>query len=97
MRYDFVFTFTIVDDLPFSGLRENVYYYMMNNNLKGYLVETLKGLRVLIIGSSRRKVERFMNEFNGRHLRILDDLTFNILNDFVDFDSICGVLSTNKR
>ena len=46
----------------------------VTNFLKGNYIEV------------RKKIECLMTDLNGRHLRILDDYTFEILSDYINKD-----------
>lgn len=81
MTYDFIYTFVI--DNYSETKRINLCWLLDQNNIRGFFFKTDKGLRVITIGSTRRKVEHLMFESKGKHLRILDEFTFQILNDYI--------------
>ena len=81
MGYEFIYTFVI--DKYSESKKINLYWLLDQKNIKGFFFKTDKGFRVITIGSTRRKVEHLMFETKGKHLRILDDFTFQILQDYI--------------
>ena len=83
MKYEFVYTFIIYNQYPFSDSGIKARWELDSRNIQGIIFETDKGYRVITIGCNRKKVEHLMYELKGCHLRILDEFTFSILNDYI--------------
>ena len=81
MNYEFIYTFVI--DGYTESKKINLYWILDKWNIKGFFFKTNKGFRVITIGATRRKVEGLMLETKGKHLRILDDFTYQILQDYI--------------
>lgn len=86
MKYDFVFTF-LIDPRQYydTTLEADLFVDMQLKGIKGFYFPTSKGYRVITYGSTRRKIERLMMDYDGKHLRILDGLTFSILSDYIAY------------
>ena len=87
MSYDFVYTFIVPhSEIPFFDGKSYILSELKSNKIKHKMYETIKGWRVITFGSTRRKVEDVMYNLDGRHLRILDGFTFEIMCDLFDIN-----------
>lgn len=85
MKYDFVYTFVVPRlELPFYDDGSYISSELASNNIKHKIFATSKGYRVITYGSTRRKVEDIMYDLEGRHLRILDGFTYEIMCDLIE-------------
>lgn len=86
MLMEFTYTFTC-EGLPFSETEDEIVEYMQFHEIRGFCWKQQNGyIRVITIGSTRRKVEIMKSFFKGYHLKELHEV--EIMLDLIYPDDI---------
>lgn len=80
--YDFVFTFELHHCS--EEHKCNLVAELIEMKINFTVFETPCGYRFITVGATRRRVENIVAEYNGRHIRMLDDYTYEIMCDLME-------------
>lgn len=80
--YDFVFTFELLHCS--EEQKRNLEAELIEMKINFTVFEISTGYRFITVGATRRRVENIVADYNGRHIRMLDDYTFKIMCDLME-------------